>query len=141
MKRMKLRKYISLLLFAVYLFAAGGQAVASLSCHCVAMKAHVAHFCCHHCSHDDAASSAAEALGAPCCGNHHSTLVELYTASSEAQKQVRCTIICLPPALAVECPCPEHIPFLREACRERCAPFVKQDYLLPVGFRAPPALV
>lgn len=140
---MKLKRCISLLLLAVYLFATAGAAVVSLSCRCVAMKARTEHVCCHHCQHTaDAAVPADGQMRAPCCGNHHSTDVELYTlsGSDNNEKQIRCLIIDLPPALAAECPCPAHVPFLREKVVRRNAPFVREAALLPVGFRAPPVL-
>ena len=48
---MKLKRSISLLLLAVYLFATAGTALASLTCKCVAMKARTEHACCCHCLH------------------------------------------------------------------------------------------
>ena len=76
---MKLKRLISLLLLAIYLTAWGGPAYVSLSCKCVTMSSHV---CCHHCQHGADAAGAGESLKAPCCGNHHSTEIELYTGSS-----------------------------------------------------------
>ena len=140
---MKLKKSISLLLLAVYLFATAGAAVASLSCECVSMKAHAAHVCCHHCQHmEDAATSPGGVMRAPCCGNHHSTDIELYTSSNagNSEKYTRCVVLALPPTLSVECPCPAHIPFLREKVAEQRSPFVREACILPVGFRAPPVL-
>ena len=71
---MKLKRLISLLLLAIYLTAWGGPAYVSLSCKCVTMSSHV---CCHHCQHSADAAGAGESLKAPCCGNHHSTEIEL----------------------------------------------------------------
>ena len=78
---MKLKRLISLLLLAIYLTAWGGPAYVSLSCKCVTMSSHV---CCHHCQHGTDAAGAGESLKAPCCGNHHSTEIELYTGSSSS---------------------------------------------------------
>lgn len=143
---MKLKRAISLLLLAVYLFAAGGSAFASLSCECVSLKTRASHVCCAHCDHTYAdafaAKTAKEAMSAPCCNDLHSTEVTLYTpGSTDSERYVRCVVICLPPSLAAECPCPTHIPFLREKPAERRPPFVADACLLCVGFRAPPALV
>lgn len=125
-------------MFTVYLLAVGGQAYASLSCSCVAMKAATEHVCCNHCAqHDD---GIAATFDHSCCNDHHSTHIELYTASSDTNKQLRPVVSLLPPSLAVDCPCPEHIPFLREKSAERRAPFVREACVLPVGFRAPPVL-
>ena len=80
---MKLKRSISLLLLAVYLFATAGTALASLTCKCVAMKARTEHACCCHCLHvADLPAAAGGEMRAPCCGNHHSTEIELYTGSS-----------------------------------------------------------
>ena len=58
--------------------------------------------------------------------------------SGDDERHIRCTVIDLPPALAAECPCPAHVPFLRKKVAERRPPFVQEAVLLPVGFRAPP---
>lgn len=140
---MKLKRYISLLLLAVYLFATAGASLVSLTCKCVSMKERTEHLCCHHCQHTADASAAADGvMRAPCCGNHHSTDIELYVFqhSDNGEKHIRCVVTDLPPALAVECPCPAHVPLLREKAAERQTPFVPEAYMLPVGFRAPPVL-
>ena len=136
---MKLKRLISLLLLSVYLLATGGPAYVSLSCKCVTMSSHV---CCHHCQHGADAAGAGESLKAPCCGNHHSTEIELYVSSSfdNNERYTRCIVLDLPPALAAECPCPAHVPFLREKVAERRTPFVREASTLSVGFRAPPVL-
>lgn len=141
---MKLKRVISLFLLAVYIFAAGGQAFASLSCECVTAKARTTHACCMHCghTHDAAFAMSKQVLTATCCDDRHSTEIDLYTpGSTDSERYVRCVVICLPSSLAAECPCPTHIPFLREKSAERQTPFVADACLLSVGFRAPPALV
>lgn len=140
---MKLKRSISLLLLAVYLFATAGASVVSLTCKCVSMKARTEHVCCSHCQqHAEDAAVADGVMRAPCCGNHHSTDIDLYITAGpdNSERYTRCVVTDLPPALAVECPCPEHIPFLREATAERQTPFVPEACILPVGFRAPPVL-
>ena len=103
---MKLKRSISLLLLAVYLFATAGTALASLTCKCVAMKARTEHACCCHCLHvADLPAAAGGEMRAPCCGNHHSTEIELYVSSSfdNNERYTRCIVLDLPPALAAEC--------------------------------------
>nr|WP_229095485.1 MULTISPECIES: hypothetical protein [Alistipes] len=139
----KLKRVISLLLLAVYLFATAGMALASLTCKCVSMKARTEHVCCTHCQHPADVQSAHDgAMRAPCCGNHHSTDVELYVTSNSDnnEKYIRCIVLDLPPALAVECPCPAHVPQLREEVVQRHVPLIREACILPVGFRAPPVL-
>lgn len=140
---MKLKRYISLLLLAVYFFATGGTAYASVSCECVSMSVRTAHVCCHHCHLAGEATpcSGGKSLTAPCCDDRHSTEIELYTGSGQDNERVlKCIVLDLPPALAAECPCPAHVPFLRQTVAERDAPFIPDVRHLPVGFRAPPVL-
>lgn len=139
---MKLRNYISLLLLAVYLFAAGGSAYASLTCHCkAALEAHYNHACCNHCDHTGDLPAATADFTAPCCGDSHSTDIDLYTGSaSENHKIVKCVVQTLPPALVAECPCPHHVPSLRVERIERFVPLADPACVLPSGLRAPPAL-
>ena len=117
---MKLKRSISLLLLAVYLFATAGTALASLTCKCVAMKARTEHACCCHCLHVADLPAAA--------------------GGEMRARYTRCIVLDLPPALAAECPCPAHVPFLREKVAERRTPFVREASTLSVGFRAPPVL-
>ncbi len=113
---MKLKRLISLLLLAIYLTAWGGPAYVSLSCKCVTMSSHV---CCHHCQHGADAAGAGESLKAPCCGNHHSTEIELYTGSSSDnhEKFIRCTVTDLPPALVAEAPVAADLKLFGETLR------------------------
>ena len=138
---MKLRKLISLLLVSVYLFAVGGAAYNALACECVSFRTHSAHVCCHHCAHDCDTTSGPAVAGS-CCGDAHSTEVELYTrvSSSDDEDQSRILVLDLPAALAAECPCPAHVPLLRETPAERHAPFIEDAHVLSVGLRAPPVL-
>ena len=122
---MKLKRLISLLLLAIYLTAWGGPAYVSLSCKCVTMSSHV---CCHHCQHGADAAGAGESLKAPCCGNHHSTEIELYTVTD------------LPPALVAEAPVAADLKLFGETLPERGAPFVMRGHVRSAGLRAPPAL-
>ena len=134
---MKLKRLISLLLLSVYLLATVGAAVVSLTCGCVEQRVHAEHVCLSGCQHD----MPADGLVRSCCGCElHSTEVELYLypASDNNERHIRCMVTDLPPAIAAECPCPEHAPDLREKSAERRSPFVQEASILPVGFRAPP---
>ena len=101
---MKLKRLISLLLLSVYLLATGGPAyVSAFMQERVAMKARAAHVCCcHHCQHGADTSDGTASLKATCCGNHHSTEINLYTFSQDSEKSTRCTVTDLPPALVAE---------------------------------------
>ena len=132
-----MKKGIALLLTAVYLLATAGTAVLSLTCGCAERKAHAEHVCLSECRHDVPDHEVVRA----CCGCElHSTEIDLYISqnSGDDERHIRCTVIDLPPALAAECPCPAHVPFLRKKVAERRPPFVQEAVLLPVGFRAPP---
>lgn len=136
---MKLKRLISLLLLAIYLTAWGGPAYVSLSCKCVTMSSHV---CCHHCQHSADAAGAGESLKAPCCGNHHSTEIELYTGSSSDNHErfIRCTVTDLPPALVAEAPVAAVLKFFGETLPECGDPFVMRGHVRSAGLRAPPVL-
>lgn len=138
---MRLKKHISLLLLAVYLCTTTGMALVSLTCKCVS-AARTEHVCCQDCREHAASAAADKAMGAPCCGDHHSTEIALYVFSNSDnnERYTRCAVTDLPPALAAECPCPAHVPLLREKTAERRTPFVREASILPVGFRAPPVL-
>lgn len=150
---MKLRRIISFLLLAVYLTMAAGPALRSLSCECVAMGAHVRHE--HHdvgCSHSGCpraccagasdGASAPVCVAAPCCDDRHSTEIELYTGlDSETERPVRCAVVHLPASLAVECPCPAHVPALRHNAVARTVPLPAGPASGIPGLRAPPVLV
>ena len=87
-------------------------------------------------------SAAGESLKAPCCGNHHSTEIELYTGSSSDnhEKFIRCTVTDLPPALVAEAPVAADLKLFGETLPERGAPFVMRGHVRSAGLRAPPAL-
>ena len=129
---MKLKRLISLLLLSVYLLATGGPAYVSLSCKCVAMKARAAHVA--------DTSDGTASLKATCCGNHHSTEINLYTFSQDSEKSTRCTVTDLPPALVAEAPEPADISLGGEKTVGRCAPFVERGHVRCAGLRAPPVL-
>lgn len=140
---MKLKRSISLLLLAVYLFATAGTALASLTCKCVAMKARTEHACCCHCLHvADLPAAAGGEMRAPCCGNHHSTEIELYTGSSSDNNErlTRCAVTDLPPALVAEAPAPADLMLCCEQATERGAPFSMRGHVRSAGLRAPPVL-
>ncbi|MFQ7387590.1 MAG: hypothetical protein ACLRM8_08715 [Alistipes sp.] len=133
---MKLKRLISLLLLAIYLTAWGGPAYVSLSCKCVTMSSHV---CCHHCQHSADAAGAGESLKAPCCGNHHSTEIELYTFSQDNENRPAVRLpTCRP--LVAEAPEPADISLGGEKTVGRCAPFVERSHVRCAGLRAPPVL-
>lgn len=148
---MRTKRYISLLLLTVYLLTACGSAISSLTCDCVTMHAHtrsahtggVCAHCSHHAEHAGDTPEADTFLNAPCCGDRHSTDIELYTGtdSGSERETVRCTFVMLLPAQAAECPCPAHVPALRQRPVIPAEPLVAAVWLPAAGFRAPPASV
>lgn len=138
---MKTKRFISLLLLAVYLLAAGGPAWASLSCKCVAAKLSTAHTCCCHCAHESDAPAAKTDVSAPCCGHHHSTEVNLYTGgSSENERSVRAAAADLT-ALAPDVPDALDAPAYCLRIVLRQTPLPGKSCPCGPGLRAPPALV
>lgn len=140
---MKARRFISLLLLAAYLFATAGAAVLSVTCKCVAMKPRVEQLlCCSHCQFPAHVQPADGEFRAHCCGNHHSTEITLYTSpnSDDSEKYVKCAVCDLPPSMAVECPCPAHVPALRRGPALRPDPVPLDGVRTIRGLRAPPVL-
>lgn len=140
MVTMGFRRYISSLLLVVYLLATGGTAYRSLSCRCLD-AVHVAeHLCCGaHAVEAAETVGAAEALHATCPCDRHSTAVKLYTGiHNDDDKTTRCAVTFLPPSLAVECPCPAHVPALRRNAPAQPVPLIAAPFLAVGGLRAPP---
>lgn len=138
---MKLKRSIAFLLLAVYLFAVGGQAGIVLSCKCVHLRAHV-EACCCHCSQNAHSVAAGMSLKAPCCGNHHSTDIALYTGASPDNDRLAKRIVTeLPPAIVAEAPVVADEPAVYEYVVERQTPFDGEVHLFSSGLRAPPVLV
>lgn len=147
---MKLKNYISLLLLAVYMFAVGGRAFVSITCPCSASKTATEAVSCHHCqsehcghSHDNSAASDAKAtLSASCtCGSHHSTEIDLYTGVQPGDdKNIRCFVTTLPPALVAEVADADAPVTGLEKAVERNLPPAGRDFVSPAGLRAPPVL-
>lgn len=96
--------YIALLLTAVYCFAAGGPAVASLLCRCMVANDRVESFCCCSLLHVD--TQGEHFADGPCCSDKHSTDVALYTFAAEGMEKAvkRLHVNELPPSLAAEAP-------------------------------------
>lgn len=123
---MKLKRSISLLLARRLSFCDGGDGFGVADVQVRGNEGRTEHACCCHCLHvADLPAAAGGEMRAPCCGNHHSTEIELYVSSSfdNNERYTRCIVLDLPPALAAECPCPAHVPFLREKVAERRTPF------------------
>ncbi len=84
---MLLRRLIALLCTSVYLLAAGGAAVVSLSCPCSALHHHSEQ--CNHTTHhlpiDHHAvqSGPVEAIESDCCDDRHTNDRQLYTAGEK----------------------------------------------------------
>lgn len=142
---MKLKRYIALLLCALYVSATAGTALASLTCKCPDMKAPAEHRCtgcCHHAETDAAGLNGCPGCSLQaCCGCElHSTEIELYTSShsDDSEKYIRCVVAVLPLSLAAEIALDtpagsssgsgqlRNIPLPREVCRA------------VAGLRAPP---
>lgn len=136
------RRYISLLLLALYLLATSGAWSLSLMCDCADAERAGEHACCvagYHVGHDH--DAAAEELCAACTCNLHSTEITLYTAAhADNEKAMRSVVTLLPPSLAAECPCPTHVPALRRERADRPTPVLQAPFLKSAGRRAPPVL-
>lgn len=141
---MRIKKYISLLMLMGYLFAVGVPSLLALSCECVAMNTGSQHVCCHHCDHDGVSTSGQDVLKAPCCGDHHSTEIELYIGSSQDTERYakRIFVTELPPALAAEfVSFIAYIPMVCGLVADPAPSSVEDFRVSSCGLRAPPVLV
>lgn len=140
---MNRRKYISLLLLAVYLLATGGSAFLSLSCRCLTTQHAAEHACCvlgHHLGHDF--DGAGEELYAACSCDRHSTDIELYTAVQDDECLCKCAVLALPHCLAAAQAARLSAPrFRKERVVAPCVPVPQAPCLQAAGLRAPPVLV
>ncbi|MCM1151526.1 MAG: hypothetical protein NC209_02665 [Alistipes sp.] len=136
------RRYISLMLLAVYLLATGGAWMLSLSCRCQAER-QGEHLCCvagHHVGHDH--DAAAEELCATCTCDRHSTEIALYTASQDDLRECRCAVLALPHCLAAAQAARLAAPkFRKERIAEPAYPLPQAPCLRISSLRAPPASV
>lgn len=107
---MKLKRYIALVLCALYIAATASVSLASVTCKCLDMKRAVTEHRCPTCCvmHDltpDNGSTGGQ-IGSDCDCDRHSTRIDLYTSShsNDNDKFIKCIISELPPSLTVECP-------------------------------------
>mgnify|MGYP000543107404 CR=1 FL=1 len=138
---MKLKRLISLLLLSVYLLAMKEQSLARC-CKLLygVLSERAANLVMRGTRRTDEIFSGTASLKATCCGNHHSTEINLYTFSQDSEKSTRCTVTDLPPALVAEAPEPADISLGGEKTVGRCAPFVERGHVRCAGLRAPPVL-
>ena len=134
------RRYISLLLCAVYLLAAVGSALLSLSCRCHMAEHAGERVCCvagHHAGHEH--DAAAEELCATCSCDRHSTDIELYTADAGDETPCRCAVLALPHCLAAAQAARLAAPkFRQERIVAPALPLPPAPCLRTAGLRAPP---
>lgn len=152
---MRVKQFIAWILLTVYLLAVGGSATLSLSCKCVAMQArsnHSTHICSCCCEHEqidckalyewevsEAETAAHARFKAPCCGNHHSTEIDLYTGnSSESERQIRLLVLDLPAIFISESADIVVATLSCEQLAQRTIPDLLQAHTRSAGLRAPP---
>ena len=98
---------VALVLMAVYLLGVGGTALSSLLCPCVELHRHSTS-CCHDHGHTHTdmhplAAAHDSDLSLPCCDDHHSNRVLLYTSTDDEQR-LKVWMRSLPPMLYAEQP-------------------------------------
>lgn len=143
---MKCKRFISILLLAVYLLAAGQLVWSVMVCHCaVPVPDETEHVCCEHCPHlADVLTTTDGALCASCGCNHHVMTEELYVVSTSDHGERLSRLIgwSLSPALVSETvelvSCRLSAGIFRSAGNEA---FVAAPALLGPDFRGPPVLV
>ncbi len=141
---MRSKRYIALLLAAVYLLAVGGPSAVALACRCMMPERLARHVCCEHCNHEVVETRTV--MHESCCGNHHSTDIVLYVASSHDSEKFVKRVACsdLPDALAPEPLVAAGGTLLPVGCDRiamRCAGSMPDSFLASCGLRAPPVLV
>ena len=140
---MRSKRYIALLLAAVYLLAVGGPSAVALACRCVPPAKSVYGACCPYCVR--VGGDVPSVMHDSCCGDHHSTDIALYTASShDSEKFVKRIVASdLPDALAAEPVLTTGVPAPAGCDRiaVRCAGSVPDSFVASCGLRAPPVLV
>ena len=137
------RRYISLLLCVVYLLAAVGSALLSLSCRCHTAEHAGERVCCvagHHAGHEH--DAAAEELCATCSCDRHSIEIDLYIAVQSDDDLCKCAVLALPHCLAAAQAARLAAPkFRREPVAAPAVPIPQAPSLRSAGLRAPPVLV
>jgi len=143
------------MLLTVYLLAVAGPAMCSLSCKCVAMQSRDNRSsricsCCYGHEYDNhnagcdwsvsvAKGSSPERVKAPCCGNHHSTEIDLYTGnSSENDRHSRFLVVELPATFISENSDILAATFTSERLARGAIPGLLQAHARSAGLRAPP---
>lgn len=140
---MKCKRYIALLLCALYMAATAAVSLASMTCKCRGMMRAEAELrctsCCAHCSMTEPFCEGG-CLETDCDCDRHSTEIDLYTSShsDDSEKYVRCVVSELPPSLAAVSPSPEHVPALRQGIVLPPLPIVREIPRTAFGLRAPP---
>lgn len=86
----RMRQLMALVLCTAYLMWVGGVALSSLLCPCVELHRHSAH-CCHDHGHSHPDMHPLQAahdadFSAPCCDNHHSNSIALYTVGEDQDR-------------------------------------------------------
>ncbi|MEG0499153.1 MAG: hypothetical protein RR522_04690 [Alistipes sp.] len=137
-----MKSYIAFLMLGIYLFAVGSPAYATLTCKCVT-ESH-AHGCCAHCGHVEDLVDGTTMLQAPCCSDHHSLDIDLYTdASQDAARHARRVFVAeLPSALVADLvvSVTYELPLVRGFVADRSIPSVTDTHFFACGLRAPPVL-
>lgn len=140
---MPLKRHIARLLLTVYLLAVGSVAWTSLSCPCVAksVERHATSCCC--CTHSADHLADKEHLSAPCCDNHHSTEIALYTNPfpQDDERGVKRVVTQLPLFVPHICPLQSPERYSAAVIVARDCPLLLPDFPQGCPLRAPPVLV
>jgi hypothetical protein len=134
---LRVKRFISSLILAIYLMASCGGMLSVILCHCTRSQHVITKHCCHHCCHH----STGEGIKLPtdCCNHDHSTEIDLYNHEKSLTKALVPAVCAILPDMqeqiesAVTTITPSHLD-------RRKTPLPIADFVATKGLRAPPVI-
>ena len=136
---MRIKRFISSLILAIYLMASCGGMLSVILCHCTRSQHVITHHCCDHCCHHHDTGDGIK-LPSKCCNHDHSTEIDLYNHEKSLFKGVAPAIFALLPSLqeAIDFSV-EQGPVSRHLDRRK-TPLLISEFVALKGLRAPPVI-
>ena len=140
---MRMKRFISSLILAIYLMASCGGMLYVILCHCTRSQHVITHHCCDHCCdhcchHHDSGDGIK--LPTNCCNHDHSTEINLYNHEKSLFKALTPAICALLPALQEDIEfSTEQNPVSRHLDRRK-TPLLISEFVSIKGLRAPPVI-
>lgn len=136
---MRMKRFISSLILAIYLMASCGGMLSVILCHCTRSQHVITHHCCDYCCHHHDTGDGIK-LPSKCCNHDHSTEIDLYNHEKSLFKGVAPAIFALLPSLqeAIDFSI-EQGPVSRHLDRRK-TPLLISEFVALKGLRAPPVI-